>query len=148
MSSIATWWRGFVPVTIEGVTDPDRDRIRIRIVSIFQDEAVSSRDDDDNDDNRRRHRVTFDGFGIGDRVAIVRAERSERGDGRVYHIHFTATDHVGASCSGEVTVGVPRHRHRPAVDGGPRYDSTAGYRFPPPPSSGRGRGDGDEDDDD
>jgi hypothetical protein len=133
-----------VPITIEGVTDPDRDRITIRIDSIFQDEAVSSRADD-----RRRHRVTFDGFGIDNRVAFVRAERNERGDGRVYHIRFTATDHVGASCSGEVTVGVPRHRHRPAVDGGPRHDSTAGYRFPPHPSSGRSRGnDNDEDDDD
>lgn len=48
------------------------------------------------------------------------------GDGRVYHIGFTATDDYGASCSGEVKVGVPLSRaKRQPLDGGALYDSTA-----------------------
>jgi hypothetical protein len=61
----------------------------------------------------------------------VRAERTGSkqvpGDGRVYHIGFTATDPAGASCSGTVTVCVPHDQGQGSacVDGGPLYDSTA-----------------------
>jgi hypothetical protein len=62
-------------------------------------------------------------------TAEVRAERSGTkkvpGDGRVYHISFTASDDSGATCSGTVLVGVPHdQRGTDPVDGGPLYDST------------------------
>jgi hypothetical protein len=44
--------------------------------------------------------------------AAVRAERAGPRDGRVYHVHFTATDQFGATCEGTATVGVP-HDRRP-----------------------------------
>ena len=58
--------------------------------------------------------------------AQVRAERMGSGDGRVYHIFFTADDGNGNTCSGEVLVKVPRNRNAigKEVDGGALYDST------------------------
>jgi hypothetical protein len=58
----------------------------------------------------------------------VRAERAGGGNGRVYHIFFTASDGNGGSCSGIVNVGVPHDlgRGRVPVDGGALYDSTLG----------------------
>ena len=64
-------------------------------------------------------------------VLRVRAERSPRGDGRVYRIAVTATDSHGASCTGTATVGVPRHRNRAAVDSAPpSYDSVTSSTAP------------------
>ena len=67
-----------------------------------------------------------DGQGVGTRGTQVRSERSGKGDGRVYHIYFTATDAAGAACSGEVRVGVAHDQggSLDAIDGGPIYDST------------------------
>lgn len=49
------------------------------------------------------------------------------GDGRVYHLTFTARDPEGASCTGRVTVCVPIDQNQPTCrDGGPRFDSTGG----------------------
>ena len=45
----------------------------------------------------------------------LRAERSGRGDGRVYTIAYTAKDPSGASCSGTVTVTVPHDKRGPAI---------------------------------
>ncbi|SRR6266852_8468160 len=75
--------------------------------------------------------VAIDGFGVGTSQAAVRAERigtpQAPGDGRVYHIRYRASDSVGGTCSGEVTVGVP-HDQSPQrinpVDGGALCDST------------------------
>jgi hypothetical protein len=57
--------------------------------------------------------------------ASVRAERSGTGDGRVYRVHYTATDTHGATCSGTATVGVPHDQSGAApVDSAlPSYDS-------------------------
>ena len=111
----------FVPVNILGVTDPDGDPIILTIDSIFQDEPVDTFGDG---------RFVPDGLGVGTNTAEVRAERSGTkkvpGNGRVYHIGFTATDPFGASCSGVVTVGVPHDKGRgtPPIDDGALYDST------------------------
>jgi hypothetical protein len=71
----------------------------------------------------------------GDRVRL-RAERSGRGDGRVYRIAFTASDPSGASCSGSVTVSVPHDRRgAPAVDSGSTHDSLGAS-----PRAAHGRG--------
>lgn len=109
-----------VPITIEGVVDPEGKKVTTRITSIFQDEPTTTEGDAD---------TAIDGGGIGTNTAQVRAERTGNasipGDGRVYHIAFTATDPSGASCSGEVEVGVPHDqavRDTP-IDGGPLHDS-------------------------
>ena len=56
-------------------------------------------------------------------TAQVRAERSGQGDGRVYHLFFTANDGYGGVCSSKVTVCVPKSANTSCVDGGPLYDS-------------------------
>ena len=132
----------FVPIQILGVTSPSGGTVAITVTSIFQDEPVGSGkqgcdgEGDDHGDHAYFPLIfpsdegggdgdkRVDGKGVGTATASVRAERSCRGDGRVYHIGFTATNSLGVSCTGAVTVGVPRHKNVPPVDGGALYDST------------------------
>ncbi|HKH44626.1 MAG TPA: SBBP repeat-containing protein [Thermoanaerobaculia bacterium] len=100
------------PVTVRGVTDPDGDPVSITINSIRQDEPLS-------------RKSSPDGSGIGTSTAQVRADRLGQGDGRVYHLGFTAVDGRGGSCAGEVTVCVPHDAARKTCgDGGALQDST------------------------
>ncbi len=107
----------FRQVALKGGSDPDGDPVTLRIDSVTQDEPVKGRDDRTSPDARRSaaaHRIR------------LRAERNRHGDGRVYRIAFTLSDDHGKSCAGTATVGVPRHKHRPAVDSAPpAYDSFA-----------------------
>jgi hypothetical protein len=115
--SISTLWpvnHKFVSVDILGVTDPEGDPIAIVVDSIYQDEPVNGTDDGN---------TAPDGMGIGTASAEVRAERDGEGNGRVYHIYFTALDETG-SCSSEVLVRAPLSSQAIAVDDGPLYDST------------------------
>lgn len=109
----------FKDIQVLGVTDPEGDPVTIVINSIFQDEPVEG----DGDGN-----TAPDATGVGSSTAKVRAERSGQGDGRFYHIGFTAYDPGGLSCTGEVMVAVPKSRGRKwwnnPVDGGALYDST------------------------
>jgi len=108
-----------VSISILGVTDPDGDPIDITVDAISQDEPVDTVGDG---------KFVPDGEGIGTSTARIRAERSGSkkvlGNGRVYHIFFTADDGQGGSCWGEVTVGVPHDRGKIPVDDGALYDST------------------------
>ncbi len=117
--SVATLWppnHKMRSVTIGGVTDPDGDDVTVTITGIFQDEPVNGLGDGD---------TSPDGAGVGTSTAEVRAERSGTGDGRVYHIMFTAEDGKGGSCTGEVLVTVPHdQRGAAAVDQGALFDST------------------------
>lgn len=121
--SVASLWppnHKFVAIDVLGVTDPDGDPTTITIDSIYQDELTDTVGDGS---------FAPDGLGVGTATAEVRAERSGSpqvpGDGRVYHIGFTAEDGQGGACSGEVLVGVPHSQNGdPAVDGGALYDST------------------------
>lgn len=121
--SIAALWpvnHKFVPITIVGVTDPDGDPVTITIDSIYQDEPVNVIGSGSSEP---------DGMGVGTDTAEVRAERSGTkkvpGNGRVYHITFTADDGVGGTCTGTVTVCVPHDKaDSECVDDGPLYDST------------------------
>ena len=112
----------FVDINILDVTDPDGDAISIIIDSIFQDEPVDTFGDG---------KFSPDGMGVGTGIASVRAERSGNkkvpGNGRVYHIDFTADDGKGKSCSGSVTTGVPHDqgKQKVPVDDGPLFDSTS-----------------------
>jgi hypothetical protein len=111
----------FVPVQVLGVTDPDGDPIAITIKSIFQDEPVDTFGDG---------KFTPDGKGVGTAVAELRAERvgtpKVPGDGRFYHVAFTADDGKGGTCSGKVAVVVPHDngKNTTSIDGGLLFDST------------------------
>jgi hypothetical protein len=105
-----------IGITIQNIVDPDGDPLTIRITSIRQDEPTRGQGTGDQ---------SPDGFGIGTSTAQVRAERAGTGDGRVYHIGFTANDGRGGECTGEVLVSVPHdQRGAPAVDSGAVFDST------------------------
>lgn len=104
---LASTGENWAPITIEGVTDPDDDRVEIVVGRVSQDESV----DDD---------WCPDGPGllcVDAKVEplMVRAERDTwaendpQPDGRVYFIEFTATDAQGAQCWGAVEVCVQRY---------------------------------------
>ncbi len=108
----------FISVAVTGITGSNEhnDDVKITIVSIFQDEPVG------------KDKFSPDGQGIGSGTAKLRAQRDGAGNGRVYHISFTAADKQGGFCSGEVRVAVPHDQSGPvdlnAIDGGALYDST------------------------
>lgn len=102
-----------VSVGIMGVTDPDSNAT-ITINSVTQDEPTNGTGDGD---------TPIDAIINADGTVLLRAERAGGGDGRVYHIHFTASDPEG-SASGVVTVCVPKKKKVPAIDGGQLHDST------------------------
>jgi hypothetical protein len=106
----------FVPVVIMGVTDPDGDAVTITVTGVTQDEPVNAK----GDGNTSPDAVIQAG------AAAVRAERSGKGNGRVYEVSFKAKDSKGGSCTGKVTVGVPHSMQKglTATDDGQIYDST------------------------
>jgi len=119
-ASVDTIWppnHKFIAVDVLGVTDPDGDPVTITVDSIYQDEPV-----DDTGDGA----FAPDGVGVGTATAEVRAERDGAGNGRFYHIGFTADDGNGGTCTGEVLVGVPKSQGKDGapVDDGALYDST------------------------
>ncbi|MFL6193086.1 MAG: MopE-related protein [Thermoanaerobaculia bacterium] len=104
-------------VVIGGVTDPDGDPVTIKVTGVLQDERTDELGSGD---------TCPDATGIGTARASVRAERSGRQDGRVYHVFFQADDGRGGRCEGEVKVCVT-HDGRPGetcVDEGALFDST------------------------
>lgn len=104
-----------VPVTITGAIDADGDGVRTRVQSVQQDEPVNGAGDGDTSPD-----AVF--TGPHDTGLQVRAERAGPGDGRVYVISVLVTDGTD-SCTGEVTVSVPKQDKRPAADSGARFDS-------------------------
>jgi hypothetical protein len=107
----------FQPVSIAGITDPDGDRVSIRITGIQQDEPTLVAGSGE---------TAIDGMGVGTPTAQVRAERSGLYGGRLYFISFSADDGKGGACTGTVTVGVPHDQGQGTapVDSGMRFDST------------------------
>ena len=131
----------FVTVAVRGVTDPDGDSVRIAVGQVRQDEPVGGsanavarkhdgNDDDQGDDDQGEDDGSGSGCpdaaGLGSGTVALRSERDGGGDGRVYHVAFTADDARGGRCTGEVTVCVPHDRGNGSrcVDGGPLYDAT------------------------
>lgn len=111
----------FVDISVMGVTDPDGDPVTITITAITSDEATAT----DEGSGGAKHAPDADG--VGTDTAAVRAERSGNGDGRVYMIHFVASDGRGGECSGSVIVKVPHDQSAkdcPAIDSGQNYDAT------------------------
>lgn len=105
-----------VPIGITGVADPDNDQVRITITGVTQDEPLNGLGDGD---------TSPDAMLQGETV-LLRAERSGKGNGRVYLITFTAADTTGGSCTGTAVVGIPHSMKsgESPVDDGQLYDST------------------------
>ncbi len=109
-----------VPVGVTGVTDPQGQTISVRIDRVSQDEPTNGLGDGD---------TCPDADGVGTPTAQVRAERSGTrstpGNGRVYHVYFTATDPDGYQCTGEIGSCVPHDQggRSECVDDGALYDS-------------------------
>ena len=108
----------FVPVTIQGVTDPDGDDVTITILNITSDEYPGR---------------WPDAYGVGSDTAWLQAVRFGFGNGRVYEITFLASDGRGGESIGSVFVYVPHHkwgcRFVMPIDDGQIYDATDGRRF-------------------
>jgi len=108
---------GFVQVAVMGVTASGGAPVTITITGIMQDESV---------DGPGAGQTCPDAVGVGTAVALLRAERSGNGDGRVYHVSFLADDGHGGQCVGTVTVCAPLQRTIPTcVDEGSLFDSTS-----------------------
>jgi hypothetical protein len=120
-ASPSTLWppnHTFRLVTLTGATDPDGDEVTLTITGVTQDEPVNGIGDGNTSPDAQP--------GPSSNTVFVRAERSGRGDGRVYRISFTGADAAGGTCSGTVTVGVPHDRGKgstPIDSAPPSYDS-------------------------
>ena len=114
--TIGSLWppnHNLVSIGITGVSDADNNAT-ITITGVTQDEPTNGTGDGD---------TAIDAIINANGTVLLRAERSGNGDGRVYHIHFTASDPEG-SASGVVKVTVPHSKKKVAMDGGELYDST------------------------
>jgi flagellar hook capping protein FlgD len=81
------------------VTDPDGDALTWQILGVTSDETNSGPGPD--------FQIT------GPSTVMLRADRADSGDGRVYTVSFSVSDGNGGSCTGTFEVGVP-HDLRPA----------------------------------
>jgi chitinase len=107
-----------LPVQILGVVMPSDDRITIDKVT--QDEPTNGLGDGDTPiDANIHHNAAPDGDDVN-----LRAERSGKGDGRVYKVYFTVAD-PEQTAKGSVQVMVPKSKKTDAaIDGGGVYDSS------------------------
>ncbi len=116
--TVGTLWppnHRLVDVGVQGVVDASGAPVTVTVTGVTQDEPVNALGDGN----------TAPDAVLAGPVAGLRAERSGLGDGRVYHLAFTAA--AGArSCQGTVTVCVPHDQGQGAacVDQGPLFDST------------------------
>lgn len=115
--SVSVLWspdHRMVPISIIGVVDPNNNAT-VRITGVTQDEPTNGQGDGD---------TAIDAIINPDGTALLRAERSGKGDGRVYRVSFTAFDFEGSS-SGVVKVMVPKSKKTDgAIDSGAVFDST------------------------
>jgi hypothetical protein len=108
-----------VKVKASGATDSDvGDSATLVIDGVTQDEPVNGLGDGDTDIDAVLSSPLSSSV-------QVRSERAGTRDGRVYRLHYTATDTHGATCSGTATVSVAHDQAHPAVDSFPlSFDST------------------------
>jgi hypothetical protein len=105
-------------VTLGGATDPDGDAVTLTITGVTQDEPLNGVADGNTSPDAEAGALPSS--------VRLRAERSGRGDGRVYRISFTGSDGESGSCSGTVTVGVPHDMGKgstPIDSAPPSYNS-------------------------
>jgi hypothetical protein len=114
-------------VSIGGVTDADGDQIVLTVLAVKQDEPVGRTDGRQSSDPSVANAVAKcpDARILGPSV-VLRAERDAHGNGRVYHVIFSASDGRGGACEGTVLVCVPHDRRggQTCIDSGPIFDST------------------------
>jgi hypothetical protein len=105
------------------VTDPDGDDVTITVTNITSDEPTASA----KGAGGKKH--SPDAAGVGSSSVSLRAERSGKGDGRVYGISFIADDGNGGETEGSISVNVPLNQSNKdacfAIDGGGGYDATS-----------------------
>jgi hypothetical protein len=114
--TIACLWppnHAMVSVGITGVTDANNNAT-ITITKVMQDEPTNGLGDGD---------TPIDAVINANGTVLLRAERAGNGNGRVYTIHFTASDFEG-STSGKVNVCVPHSVKSGAINDGELYHST------------------------
>jgi len=123
----------YVPVDLGPITDPDNDPLTVKIDSARMDEP------DQWGASFPFPAVVLAANGVqtgpaGNGVTVsnliqVRAERNglrqAPGNGRVYHIFFSATDASGAKCTGEAKVGVRFHTLQAPIDDYPGVNKDA-----------------------
>jgi hypothetical protein len=97
---------GLVDVEVSNVSDPDGDPLVISFQSVLSDEAV---------DQGGSGNTCPDAVILPDGRLQLRAERSGKLDGRVYEVHYTATDTADASCGGTVRVCTPHDESETAT---------------------------------
>jgi len=124
VASPASLWppnHQYVQVSVDGITDPDGDPLVVTIAGVTQDEPLNGLGDGD---------TCPDAAGVGSSTALLRAERAGTarvpGDGRVYHVSFSASDGRGGMCTGTLRVCAPQDQRpgRTCGDQGPLVDST------------------------
>ncbi|MEO8289762.1 MAG: hypothetical protein ABI649_02050 [Gaiellaceae bacterium] len=103
-------------VTVSGATDPNGDTLGYTVTGVTQDEALDGAADG--------HTKPDAAWASRSDQVKVRAERSGRGNGRVYRIAVEVSDGE-LSCTGTALLGVPhdRRKHRAPVDSGLVVDS-------------------------
>jgi hypothetical protein len=111
-SSLAPPNHRFQVVTLSGATDPDGDTVTLTVTGVTQDEPLNAPGDGN---------TTPDGRlvpGHSEQVEL-RAERSGKGDGRVYRIAFGGSDGRGGTCSATKNAEVIHSNgHGSAIDSG------------------------------
>jgi hypothetical protein len=102
----------FERVTLSGATDPDGDTVTLTVTGVTQDEPLNAPGDGN---------TTPDGSlvpGHSEQVDL-RAERSGKGDGRVYRIGFEGSDGRGGTCSATKNAAVVHSKGQgSAIDSG------------------------------
>lgn len=127
--SIARLWppnHRMRPVTIEGVSDTDSvyKDVAIVIGSITMDEPVVGRGSGHSSPD-----AVIQAMQPSDK-ALLRAERKEHSNGRVYQVNFSASDGF-ESCTGMIKVSVPRsrrHHHDCDDDKGRKHGKRAEHK--------------------
>jgi hypothetical protein len=109
----------FVLVTLSGATDADADALSYHIDGVTQDEPVTGPPGTTSPDAK------LTSAGADSASVLLRAERDPRGNGRVYFIAFTVSDGTD-TCSGTVSVTVPRKKGVAAVADSSRWNSFTG----------------------
>jgi hypothetical protein len=103
------------------------DNVQIRVNGVTQDEPTLGTGIGDIGPDAVISSSRNDGSQRVQDLVLLRKERSESGDGRVYQINFTATNRISnISCTGSVNVCVPTRKGKDGRCGnsGQNYDST------------------------
>ncbi len=105
----------------------DTGTLTVHVTGITQDEPTTGLNSNDLGPDAIVKTTDADGNTRKRDLILLRRQRSSSGDGRIYSIHFSATNTLsGASCAGKVSVCVPLKNRKAGlcVDSGQLFDST------------------------